>query len=160
MTQGSNGEGEQAWGPQDHLGGSSHTSPGAGDGLGPADPCTITTGKARWTDTQAYRGFCLSPCWGRIQDEWWADKRVSELCWVRKMFPWPNFFPIKKYSLSYAWHIALCKIIFRSHFPLDSPKAGGQISILSPLRRWGNWLTVTCWNETNRSWTWDLTIEG
>lgn len=71
------------------------------------------------------------------------------------MFPWPNFFPIKKYSLTYAWHVALCKIIFRSHFPFDSPKEGGQISILSPLRRWGNWLTVTCLNETKK---WDKLV--
>lgn len=95
MTQGSNGEGEQTWGPQDHLGGSSHTSPGADDGLWSANPCTIITGKARWTDPQAYRGFCLSPCWRRIQDERWADKEFQNFVGFKKYFPDPTFFPSK-----------------------------------------------------------------
>lgn len=90
---GSNGEGEQAWSPQDHLGGSSHTSPGPDDGLWSADPCKIIIGEARWTDPQAHWGLSLR--WGGTEDEWWAGESFRSLSGWRKVSLTQLFFPSK-----------------------------------------------------------------
>lgn len=100
-------------------------------------PMSSNRRQSQLNGPQANWGFYFFKCWGGIRMDG-EQMRVSVLCQLGKMFPLPNF-SHQMYSLSYAWVFVLFKIASYHISPFDSSKGGGQISSLSPFRRWGSW---------------------